>query len=92
MGDKTERGLVSKAAHKSGSLFVSFLWRWGLWTVILGVIATAVAQSTWPHIYEHFGLPMGIGEGSVYKAVEYGVLVTSVFGGAAVGFVGTVRR
>jgi hypothetical protein len=84
--------MMHRAARKGRSLLVSFLLRWLTWTLILGAIATAVAQSTWPIVYDQFGLPLGIGESGTYKAVEFGVLVTSVFGGAAVGFVGTLRR
>ena len=89
---KDDDTIMRRAAKKSGSLAASFAWRWATWTLILGAIATAVAQSTWPIVYDQFGLPLGIGESGTYKAVEFGVLVTALFGGAAVAFVGTLRR
>jgi hypothetical protein len=90
VGEK--KTLVHRAASKGRSLLVSFLMRWGVWTVVLGAIASGVAQATWPLVYDEFGLPLGIGESGTYKAVEFGVLVTSVFGAAAVAAVGTLRR
>lgn len=89
-GDE-RRGLTSRMVRGTGRFGASFAWRWFTWTLILGVIATVVAQATWPAVYSQFGLPLGIGEEGAYKAVQYGVLVTSLFGGAFVAFVGTVR-
>jgi hypothetical protein len=87
-----KKTLILRAAHKGRSLLVSFLLRWAVWTLILGAIASAVAQSSWPLVYEQFGLPLGIGESGTYKAVEFGVLVTSVFGAAAVAAAGMASR
>lgn len=91
MKDEERSGLTSRMVRGTSRFGARFAWRWFTWTTILGLVATVVAQATWPAVYAQFGLPLGIGEEGAYKAVEFGVLVTSVFGGAAVGFVGTVR-
>jgi len=92
MGDATERGIVSRTARRGGFHFFSFFVRWIVWTAIIGAPAYFAGEWLWPHAYKLWGPPMGILQSQTYSAVLFGDLVSAVFGGAAVAFVGTFRR
>jgi len=96
MGDDRKPGMVSKAVtktiHKSGSVGMRFLVRFLFWGGIIAVLSELAANATWGQVYGRFGLPLSLGESSVYWAVRYGALVASVMGGAAVALAGMIWK
>jgi hypothetical protein len=92
MGDKTQRGIVSRTATSTSSMAVRFCIRWLIWSAVIGTPGFFVAEWLWPHVYELWGPPLQMFQKETFQAVLFGDLVASLMGGAAVAFVGTFRR
>lgn len=84
--------MVVRAAKKGGSVATRFFLRFLIWGAIIAVLAETTSGLLWGRVYSEFGLPLGIGEASTYRAVLFGAGVASVVGGAAVAIAGMVWR